>query len=104
MCPLACARIAGSTRRVISAAAKKLTSICSRNCSGENSSTAPSEPRPAMLARTSMRPKRSSAASTAVSRASASVTSSPTASARSIGGGIDGDRRAARGLPESVLE
>ena len=34
MRPLRCARIVGSTARVISAAAKKLTSICSRSCIG----------------------------------------------------------------------
>ena len=83
MRPPPCSRIAGSTARVISAAAKKLTSICARNCPGENSSAAPSEPSPAILASTSMRPNRSSAVRTACARAAASVTSSATASAAS---------------------
>ena len=41
-------RICGSTARVISAAAKKFSSICSRSCSRLNSSQAPATPRPAV--------------------------------------------------------
>src|SRR6185437_6076043 len=80
MWPWPCERITGSTARVISAAAKKFTSIWSRNCSGVNSSAAPSEPRPAMFAKTLMRPKRLSVAETAFSREPALVTSSDSAS------------------------
>jgi Bacterial regulatory helix-turn-helix protein, lysR family len=64
----------GSTACVSATAPKNIVSITTRRWSASIASTAPTDPMPALLTSTSMRPKRSSAAATARSIWSGSVT------------------------------
>src|SRR3954447_22050034 len=73
--PERCRRITGSTARVTVIGPNRLVSICARSCSVVSSSKKPARKLPALLSRTSMRPKRSRAAAAAFSALWGSVTS-----------------------------
>src|SRR3954467_2274560 len=73
--PERCLRISGSTARVTVIGPNRLVSICARTCSVVSSSKKPAKKLPALLTRTSRRPKRSAAAAAAFSALCGSVTS-----------------------------
>jgi hypothetical protein len=81
--PERCLRITGSTARVTVIGPNMLVSIWRRTCCGESSSKKPPKKLPALLASTSMRPNRATAAAKARSALCASVMSSSVTSSRS---------------------